>query len=613
MKRFRKSVLKCISVIAAAVLTVCAVSCSSDSGDEGGGKVTSVNLNSKTLTLSVNDSGILKATVNGTTEDKSVAWESSNSAVASVDKNGLVTAIKSGKTTITATATADSSKNAKCEVTVIDAVLPEDISLNRTKISLEMTDSVPLPTSTIEATIPNADKVTSGQDTITWETSPSDVVSLSAKTGASVTITAKKAGNATITAKTVNGKTASCAVTVTSTLSKNIIHASDTPTGWAEIDSSKFTTKKTVTTASDLITYAKKGGYLIYVSGTIDVSEGKLPSTAGGSTSALDTFVSKNSSYKNYEAFKTAYATSCSASTDDKSSSNPQSTVGSVLWTLNKAYGNSIKITVASNTAIIGLDGAVVKGGTFQVSNANNVVIRNLTIQDAYDPFPHHEKGDGFNAQWDNVSVTESKNVWIDHCTFEDTMLYSKVSISNGEEEKWQTYDGLCDITKSSKNVVVSYCEFKNHDKTMLIGSGSSDVSGGYITIHHNHFLNCGQRLPMTCYANMHIYNNYYERNSSAKYSQQACIAARYSTYTIIAEKNYFSSGITKAITPSTDAKGKCYIDGNYFGGGSSSCTLSTTSTKPFTPPYTYTASSASDARIDVESNAGAGKWTVQQ
>ena len=383
------------------------------------------------------------------------------------------------------------------------------------------------------------------------------------------------------------------------------IKLGDLPVGFASV-SVQGGEGTTVTSRAELLSAVSKGG-LIYVKGTIDMSDGCLPGEAGGSTAALDSFVAEKSKGKfaDYADFKEKYAASCSSSTDDKSSSKPQSSLGSEMWNLNREYGKLIKIKIKSDTTIIGLEDAVIKGGTIQISGVSNVIIRNIRIQDGYDPFPHHEKNDGFNAQWDNVAILDSsENIWIDHCTFEDTMKYSMVDTSSGEE-KWQTYDGLCDITKGAKNVVVSYCVFKNHDKTMLIGSSSSDLSGGNITIHHNRFLNCGQRLPMTCYPNMHIFNNSYERDSNAYYSQQASIAARYGAYTIIAENNYFGSGVKKCITASTNAAGKCYESGNKYVSGD--CSLSTQDEKPFTPDYNYTLDDASKIKNIVYANAGAG------
>lgn len=454
--------------------------------------------------------------------------------------------------------------------------------------------------------------------TYTWSISAGETGSTLDKTdGESVTVTAGATkGTVTIglsakatidgTEKTVEAENFTIEVTEAETIS-----ASDTPTGYASI-TPQTGTGTTVTTKTELVNALKKGG-LIYVSGTIDMSEGCLPSTAGGTTAQLDAFVAANSDYSTYTAFKTAYAGACSSSTNDKSSSSPESTYGSVMWTLNQTYGKKIKLSPVSNTTIIGLDGAVIKGGTFQISGVSNVTIRNLTIQDAYDPFPHHEENDGFNAQWDGICLDGASNIWIDHCTIEDTMKYSNVTTKSGSE-KWQTYDGLCDMKGSSKNIVVSYCIFKNHDKTMLIGSGKSDISGGYITIHHNKFLNCGQRLPMTTYPNMHVFNNSFERDSDAYYSQQACIVGRYAAYTYVVESNYFGSGVKKCLTKSTSAAGSCYSSGNYFAENSVTTELVTsTSTKPFTPSYKYELDEASDVPSIVEENAGAGVWSVVQ
>lgn len=466
-----------------------------------------------------------------------------------------------------------------------------------------------VPTKTGNPSITYTWSISAGATGSTLDKTEGESVTVSA--GATKgTVTIGLSAKATIdgTEKTVEAEQFTIEVTEAENIS-----ASDKPTGYASI-TPPTGTGTTVKTKAELVNALKKGG-LIYVSGTIDMSEGCLPSTAGGTTTQLDAFVAENSDYSTYTAFKTAYAGACSSSTNDKSSGSPESKYGSVMWTLNKAYGNKIKLSPVSDTTIIGLDGAVIKGGTFQISGVSNVTIRNLTIQDAYDPFPHHEKGDGFNAQWDAIAVVNSaENIWIDHCTIEDTMKYSEVAISGGTKEKWQTYDGLCDITKNSKNVVVSYCVFKNHDKTMLIGSGDKDISGGNITIHHNKFLNCGQRLPMTTYPNMHIYNNSYERDSDAYYSQQASIAARYGAYTIIAENNYFGSGVKYCISQSTSPSGKCYESGNVFTSRSEgSKALSTQNTKPFTPSYEYDLDEASDVPSIVEENAGAGVWSVVQ
>ena len=80
--------------------------------------VTGVTLNKASTTLTVGGSERLTATVAPSdATDKSVTWASSNTAVATVDANGTVTAVSAGKATITVT-TADGAKTATCTVTV---------------------------------------------------------------------------------------------------------------------------------------------------------------------------------------------------------------------------------------------------------------------------------------------------------------------------------------------------------------------------------------------------------------------------------------------------------------------------------------------------------------
>lgn len=88
--------------------------------------VTGVSLDKAELTLDEGSTETLVATVSPEdATNKNVAWTSSDEAVATVDKDGKVSALKVGKTTITAT-TEDGKKTATCEVTVnhVEEILP---------------------------------------------------------------------------------------------------------------------------------------------------------------------------------------------------------------------------------------------------------------------------------------------------------------------------------------------------------------------------------------------------------------------------------------------------------------------------------------------------------
>lgn len=83
--------------------------------------VESVTLNKQTA--SIEEGGTLKLTASVLPEDAadtSVTWKSDNTSVASVDGNGMVTAVKAGTATVTATSKEDSTKFASCKVTVTE-------------------------------------------------------------------------------------------------------------------------------------------------------------------------------------------------------------------------------------------------------------------------------------------------------------------------------------------------------------------------------------------------------------------------------------------------------------------------------------------------------------
>ena len=80
--------------------------------------VTGVKLNTETLELFTSNTATLTATVQpGNATNQNVTWSSSDGAVATVDANGNVTAVKEGTAAITVT-TDDGNKTAVCTVTV---------------------------------------------------------------------------------------------------------------------------------------------------------------------------------------------------------------------------------------------------------------------------------------------------------------------------------------------------------------------------------------------------------------------------------------------------------------------------------------------------------------
>ena len=91
---------------------------------------------------------------------------------------------------------------------------------------------------------------------------------------------------------------------------------------------------------------------------------------------------------------------------------------------VRSAQAAQITIPIGSNTTIIGLRGASITGRQPADQRRDNVIIRNLTFEDADDCFPAWDPTDGatgnWNSEYDNVSLTGATHVWVDHNTFTD-------------------------------------------------------------------------------------------------------------------------------------------------------------------------------------------------
>ena len=164
---------------------------------------TGVSLDKSTATLYTGDSLTLNATVSpSNTSDKQVTWASNDNAVATVSASGLVTALKAGTATITATTADGSNKSATCEVTVKQYA---------TGLTLDKTSETLYTGETLSLT-PTVFPEDASDKGVTWASNDEAVATVSA----SGVVTAVKAGSATITATASDGsgKSASCQITV---------------------------------------------------------------------------------------------------------------------------------------------------------------------------------------------------------------------------------------------------------------------------------------------------------------------------------------------------------------------------------------------------------------
>ena len=270
---------------------------------------------------------------------------------------------------------------------------------------------------------------------------------------------------------------------------------------------------------------------IVYVKGTLDAM-----ADAGGEPIACDDLADPEYSL---DAYLEAYSPDNWGTEEEPS--------GPLEDARERSYDNhadQVRQHVGSNTTIVGLghDARIVRG-SLMIRDADNVIVRNLRVSDAYDCFPQWDPTDGdtgaWNAEFDNIAVRTSTHVWIDHVTLDDGQNPPS-SLPTIFGAPYEVHDGLLDITHGSDLVTVSWNELVDHDKTMLIGSTNSptyDVGKLRVTLHHNLFDGIVQRAPRVRYGQVHVYNNYYKVRPAETYQYSWGIGVESRMY---AEHNAF-------------------------------------------------------------------------
>lgn len=268
----------------------------------------------------------------------------------------------------------------------------------------------------------------------------------------------------------------------------------------------------------------------------------------------------------------------------------------------NGADGGSINIH--SNKTILGSgNGALMFGVGFTIKGYNNIIIRNIRFT-MTGVTTRVDKSGVYSSTGDEGRPQILKNggdcirlmgdcfdVWIDHCEFfnEDPAVQTNIDL----------YDGIVDITGTSYNVTLSWNYVHDHHKVHLVGSSDTDLSDRRVTMHHNYFYNVRGRLPFYRYGTGHVFNNYYNKCSTAVNSRmQACL---------LVEKNYFENVSSNTIFDTGSLlPGYATLNDNLFVNSKSPLINSCNS---FIPAYNYSGvlTNTEDVKRVVMAYAGVG------
>ena len=185
-------------------------------------KPTSISLNKTEVTLHVDESVQLSATLKPSRITDTISWSSQYNSFASVSNNGYVYANHVGDTTITARTS--NGLTATCNVHIIPRT-PSVVLLDKENLSLDKGDGYQL-----HASVSPSD----ADQTITWSSSDTSIATVNP----SGYITTIKSGQVNITAKASNGVSKTCKVEVYQPISGYmalVLFTKNEPNGCARI------------------------------------------------------------------------------------------------------------------------------------------------------------------------------------------------------------------------------------------------------------------------------------------------------------------------------------------------------------------------------------------
>ncbi|MGK3944474.1 pectinesterase family protein [Streptomyces caeruleatus] len=238
--------------------------------------------------------------------------------------------------------------------------------------------------------------------------------------------------------------------------------------------------------------------------------------------------------------------------------------------------GKEIKVRSDKTIVGSGTSGQIVGGGFFLGSGVHNVIIRNLTIRDAYQGV-WNDKDHDFDA----VQMDGAHHVWIDHNDLRNMA------------------DGLIDVRKDSTYVTVSWNRLSQDNKAFGIGWTENVVTD--ITVHHNWIRETEQRNPSTDNAaHAHLYNNFLEDVAGTDITSSYGNYSRGATKMVL-ENSYFQGFKNPVIRDSTAS---IVQRGNTFVGTSGRNESGGTAFDPKTY-YAYTLDRTADVPALLRSGAG--------
>jgi pectate lyase len=212
---------------------------------------------------------------------------------------------------------------------------------------------------------------------------------------------------------------------------------------------------------------------------------------------------------------------------------------------------DGIQFKNVSNISLIGVGtSAVFDQIGIKINKSENIIVRNVHVKNV------KKSGSPISNGGDAIAIEggPQTRIWIDRNTLE---------ASGGESDG---YDSLLDMKNETTYVTVSYNHFRNSSRGGLIGANDDPDGNNFIVFHHNFYENIEQRTPLLRRATIHVFNNYWENNSSV--NQIHYMNARAEGKALV-QNNHFKN-VNNPVLASTDSDvpGCWTASGNVWSGG---------------------------------------------
>ncbi len=268
------------------------------------------------------------------------------------------------------------------------------------------------------------------------------------------------------------------------------------------------------------------------------------------------------------------------------------------------------RVKEVKNKSIIGLKGSALandkytterdSSGTLALVDCENIIVQNITFlgPGAFDRDAN-----------DNLLVSRSTHIWIDHCDFQDGM------------------DGNFDTNLGTDWMTVSWCRFRylknpwpkladdenddhnsDHRFSNLMGSSDRDVRcEGKLRTTFDHCWwdeGCRMRMPFVRFGKVHVLNCLYASSVAVVYIQ-----ARYKSNVLVEASAFVKKPKKNSIFQTPGMNRPQYRDYNIrFRNslGAKDLEQRYGDADYFTPPYQYQVQSAADVEKTVRQQAGA-------